>query len=95
MATQVVLLEVDIAPELGATARVSCYVSLVDDACPRGRVVYSATLLFPSRRPRAFRIGGGVSDVIGPGRAYTVCFGGVCVEDARFRVGRYVVRSLE
>ncbi|CAM9986285.1 unnamed protein product [Scytosiphon promiscuus] len=85
----VVLLEVRVAPELGTSARVCCYVSLVDDACPRGRVVCSATLDVPSRRPRAFHIGGGVSNVIGPARAYTVCFGGVCVEDARFRVGRF------
>ncbi|CAM9474859.1 unnamed protein product [Hapterophycus canaliculatus] len=85
----VVLLEVDVAPELGTTTRVCCYVSLVDDACPRGRVVCSATLNLPARRPRAFRIGGGVSNIIGPGRAYTVCFGGICLEDARFRVGRF------
>ena len=89
-AKQVVLLEVDIVPELGPTARVCCYVSLVDNSCPRGRVVYSTALYLPSRRPRVFRIGGGLSHVIGPGRAYTVCFGGISTEDARCRVGRQV-----
>lgn len=89
---QVVLLEVDIVPELGPTARICCFVSLVDESCPRGRVVYSTALYLPSHRPRAFRIGGGVSNVIGPGRAYTVCFGGISTEDARYRVGRHVAR---
>ncbi len=32
-----------------------------------------------------------MSNVIGPGRAYTVCFGGISTEDARFRVGRHVL----
>lgn len=31
-----------------------------------------------------------MSNVIGPGRAYTVCFGGISTEDARVRVGRHV-----
>ncbi|CAM9897439.1 unnamed protein product, partial [Ectocarpus sp. 12 AP-2014] len=85
----VVLLEVDIAPELGPTSPVTCHVSVSEGACRGGRVVHSTTLTLPSRRPRAFRIGGGGSSVIGPGRAFTVCFGGVSAEDARFRVGRF------
>lgn len=85
---QVILLEVDVAPELGPTAKVSCYVSLTDDACPRGRVVAAATLHLPSRRPRVFRFEGGPKNTLGPGRTYTVCFGGVGMEDARSRVGR-------
>lgn len=31
-----------------------------------------------------------MSHVIGPGRAYTVCFGGISTEDAQCRVGRQV-----
>ena len=70
--------------EVGAEAEVTCYVSLVDSACPGGRVVARATQLMPARAPRAFAIDG-----LSAGQKYRVCFGGVRRRDAEARVGSF------
>ncbi|CAM9578521.1 unnamed protein product, partial [Choristocarpus tenellus] len=85
----VILLEVEVDPALGSSTNVTCFVSLVDDNCPRGRTVSVTAICMPSHRPRVFRVGGGVSEILWPGRTYTACFAGVRATDARARIGRF------
>ena len=70
--------------EVHREADVTCYVSLVDAACPNGRVVAAAAQLMPARCPRTFTVTG-----LSPGQRYKVCFGGVRRRDAEQRVGSF------
>jgi len=73
-----VLLEVDRA------ATVEAHVCLVDESCPGGRPVQSASLDLEARRPGCFAIAR-----LLPGERYVVCFGGVSRGDALSRVADF------
>ncbi|CAN0098080.1 unnamed protein product, partial [Phaeothamnion confervicola] len=92
----VILLEIDTAThrrtgERAATAIVTCFLSLVDENCPRGRVVAARTLTLRPRLPAAFVFG--VDDVtrsaLLPGRRYSACFGGINAREATERLARF------
>ena len=76
--TAIVLLEVDRVQE------VTCYVCLLDDVAPQGRVVAAVTQTMPANSPRAFSIGG-----LSAAQRYKVCFSGVRRQDAEERVGQF------
>ena len=74
----IVLLEVD------ASQEITCFVSLLDDAAPQGRVVAAVAQTMPANAPRAFKING-----LSPSQRYKVSFSGVCRRDAEERIGQF------
>jgi hypothetical protein len=74
----IILIEVDNARE------VTCYISLLDDAAPQGRVMAAVTQTMPANSPRVFKVSG-----LSAGQRYKATFSGVCRQDAEERIGSF------
>ena len=79
----IVLLEID------ATHEITCFVSLLDDAAPQGRVVAAVAQTMPANAPRAFKISG-----LSAAQRYKVSFSGVCRKDAEERIGQFMTYNI-
>jgi hypothetical protein len=70
--------------EVTKIADITCFISIVDDVSPEGRLVAEQSKTLPANRPVAFKMEG-----LSVGQTYRVCFGGLHRADAEMCVGTF------